>query len=140
MAGMSPVREPAPVGTFLAPTDACEDCRELFTQHDLSGLGEPPAHIALGALYGGGPCDHVQFTPEDEVEALRWLLLRESRRVDAASNALAAILRNDRSDRYDYGEARRFDGAAPPQGARWDTPRELAEAALKRLHGRVPTV
>jgi hypothetical protein len=137
---MSSVREPAPVGTFPAPADACDDCRDSFTQCDWSGISEAAAHIAMGALGGGSPCDHGDYDAEDEAQAWRWLWQWQSRRVDTASNALMAIRRADRSGRYEYAEARPFDGAAPPKGSRWDTPRELAEAALVRLHGAIPSV
>lgn len=43
--------------------------------------------------------------------------------------ALQAVVRNDSSDTYEYGEPRR-DGTKPEAGARWNTPREIAMDAL----------
>ena len=52
---------------------------------------------------------------------------------------LEAIVLNDRSEPYEYGEKRLRDGAEPSPGKRWNTPREMARAALLELdtHGRL---
>lgn len=49
---------------------------------------------------------------------------------------LRAIVANDRSRPYEYREMRGCDGEKPPNGARWMTPRELAERAIQGLGGR----
>jgi hypothetical protein len=49
----------------------CEDCANLIEaeRNDLPGLDGPALHIAVGALYGGSACDHVDYGPEDEARA-----------------------------------------------------------------------
>jgi hypothetical protein len=41
------------------------------------------------------------------------------------------IIANDKSERYNYGEARLSDGKIPEMGQRWLVPREIAETWLK---------
>jgi hypothetical protein len=46
---------------------------------------------------------------------------------------LEDIVLNDRSATYDYGETRHRDGRKPDPGKCWNTPREMARAALVEL-------
>jgi hypothetical protein len=46
---------------------------------------------------------------------------------------LRAIVLSDRSRPYEHREMRAADAERPPAGARWMTPRELAERALRGL-------
>ena len=50
---------------------------------------------------------------------------------------LRAIVLADRSHQYEHREMRAADAERPPAGARWMTPRELAERALRGL-GETP--
>jgi hypothetical protein len=76
---------------------ACDDCAEHIEaqRSELPGLDGAALHIAVGALYGGGPCDHVDYTLEDEArayEALWHHALRQREHLRAAlSQALASI-------------------------------------------------
>ena len=55
-------------------------------------------------------------------------------RLREAEDVLRAVQRNDMTRHYEYRgrNARRADGSTPTDGARWQTPRELATTALKR--------
>lgn len=52
---------------------------------------------------------------------------------EALVNLLRAIALADRSGAYEHREMRHGDLVRPPVGARWLTPRELAERALREM-------
>lgn len=54
---------------------------------------------------------------------------------DDVRTALEAIVFNDATPDYQYGEARKFDEACPPVGSRWQTPREIALGLLRERTG-----
>ena len=71
----------------------CDDCAEHIAREraSLPGLDGPALHIAVGALYGGGPCDHVDYDGSDVIrayEALWSQALRDRDRARADATAL----------------------------------------------------
>lgn len=52
--------------------ETCDDCAEHIEREmlGLPGLNGPALHLAVGALYGGSACDHVEYTDEDWTKAL----------------------------------------------------------------------
>lgn len=50
---------------------------------------------------------------------------------DELREALEAIVTNDTTPVYEYGQERKYDGASPPVSGRWLTPREIALDVLR---------
>lgn len=62
----------------------CEDCADLIEREraDLPGLESAALHIAVGALYGGSACDHVDWAYEDAAKAFEALWSQRGRERD----------------------------------------------------------
>lgn len=50
--------------------------------------------------------------------------------VEPVRETLESVIRNDSTTPYEYGEHRRSDDQKPARGTRWNTPTEIARAAL----------
>ena len=59
----------------------CADCADLIEHErgDLPGLDAAALHIAVGALYGGWACDHVDWSYEDAAKAFEALWAQRGR-------------------------------------------------------------
>lgn len=76
--------------TSLATCDDCADDRER-AEHlglRLDDLPGASLHIAVGVLYGGWCCDHIDYTPEDEARAFSVLYQRTLRERDRVTGKL----------------------------------------------------
>src|SRR5690349_6059385 len=76
----------------------CDQCRELIEQHrsEFDLPTEAALHIAVGILYGGWACDHVEWDDEDAVRAYAALYEREVRwrdRLRTQNEALREAIR-----------------------------------------------
>lgn len=106
----------------------------------MNDMREEAVQALVDGIAGGGWCDDtVDWNWQEAAEAYRRLYEQEIRKRDRAGRALNDIRALDRTPRYDYAEPRR-DGVMPETGARWLTPRERAEDALKAMYGEIPTV
>lgn len=85
---------------------------------------------AISCEYGVGSDTIARGLTEPEARALAADLTNASR----MRRALEAVMRNDKTPMYPYGnsrEARNNDGALPAAGQRWLLPREIASEALQ---------
>lgn len=70
--------------------DCADDC-ERAEHAGLRGLEGPALHIAVGVLYGGWACDHIDYEDQHIAEAYAALYEREMRCRDVLRAGLNAL-------------------------------------------------
>lgn len=72
------------VESVRASAMPCDECRETIERHrrEFDLPTEAALHVAVGALYGGSPCDHVEYDETDVARAYAALWHREMRERD----------------------------------------------------------
>lgn len=84
--------------------ETCPDCADHIEaqRRELPGLTGPALHIAVGALYGGSSCDHVDYDGSDMIRAYEALwshALRERDRARAEAGRLRKAIETHRLQR-----------------------------------------